>query len=194
MGDHDQDQVAPRRSGDGGGSDHHGGDCDDSEDHHGGGNNRGGDNRGDSNNNNSLGSGNTRGSNAMSSPVKAFIAASAKDPFFRKPGGSYCAVVGCHNNSKRDGARGIKFHVFPKNEERKSKWIAAVRRSNPGKPTALWNPGSSSVVCSAHFVGGKKSNDPGNPAYCPTIFPTHTTKATTPAGNKPIFSFFSSPN
>ena len=126
---------------------------------------------------------------SMSSPVKAFIAAAAADPTLKQPKGRYCVVVGCHNNTHRDGARGVKFHLFPKDSERRKKWISAVRRSNPAKPTELWQPSSSSLVCSQHFLGGKKSNDPGSPAFVPSVFPTHTTKTPTLAGMTKKVSF-----
>ena len=29
----------------------------------------------------------------------------------------------------------------------------------------------SDFICSAHFIGNQKSNDPLNPSYAPTIFP-----------------------
>ena len=33
-----------------------------------------------------------------------------------------------------------------------------------------WEPNEFSWLCSAHFVGGVKSNDPLSPAYIPKIF------------------------
>ena len=75
----------------------------------------------------------------------------------RKPrvhsGGKYCAAVGCHHCTRRDGPRGIYFYKFPANPERRQRWLARVRRLN-------WQPNSSSRLCSAHFVNRKKSDDP----------------------------------
>lgn len=34
-----------------------------------------------------------------------------------------------------------------------------------------WVPGKNSRVCSSHFVGGEKSNNPLHPAYVPSVFP-----------------------
>lgn len=34
-----------------------------------------------------------------------------------------------------------------------------------------WNPTKYSKICSKHFVGGQKSDNPRNLAYNPTIFP-----------------------
>ena len=73
-----------------------------------------------------------------------------------------CCVVGCHNVFKV--GRNIKFHRFPKDEERRAKWIAAVRREN-------WTPNDNTWICSQHFVNGEKSNNPLAPNYIPTIFP-----------------------
>ncbi len=115
-------------------------------------------------------------SGQMSSPLKAFLASAASDPTIpRGRGGRYCVVVGCHNNQKRDGRRGIKFHSFPKTEERRKQWILAIRRSVPGKPGKLWEPSQHSVVCSEHFRGGRKSNDKTSDSFNPSVFPTHQT-------------------
>lgn len=73
-----------------------------------------------------------------------------------------CCVVGCHNVFK--ASSGIKFHRFPKDEERRAKWIAAVRREN-------WTPNDNTWICSQHFVNGENSNNPLAPNYIPTIFP-----------------------
>ena len=88
-------------------------------------------------------------------------------------GGRYCSVVNCHNNSYKHGPQGIKFHSFPANPERRLQWTKAVRRAVPGKPGALWQPKKHDVVCSEHFVGGKKSNDKNSVSFVPSIFPTH---------------------
>ena len=88
-------------------------------------------------------------------------------------GGRYCCVVNCHNNAYKHGPLGIKFHIFPKNLDRRLLWIKSVRRAVPGKPGALWQPKKHDVVCSEHFVGGRKSNDKDSASYVPSIFPTH---------------------
>ena len=58
----------------------------------------------------------------------------------------------------------IKFHQFPKDEGRRAKWTAAVRREN-------WTPNDNTWICSQHFVNREKSNNPLVPNYIPTIFP-----------------------
>ena len=73
-----------------------------------------------------------------------------------------CCVVGCHEVFKAGG--NIKFHRFPKDEGRRAKWTAAVRREN-------WTPNDNTWICSQHFVNGEKSNNPLAPNYIPTIFP-----------------------
>lgn len=34
-----------------------------------------------------------------------------------------------------------------------------------------WYPTKNTRICSSHFLGGKKSNDPRKEAYNPTVFP-----------------------
>lgn len=97
-----------------------------------------------------------------------------KNQNFRlKYGGRYCCVVRCHNNSYKHVPLGIKFHGFPKDPERRQLWVRALRRAVPGKPGSLWQPKSHDVVCSEHFVDGKKSDDKSSPSFSPSIFPTH---------------------
>ncbi|XP_031777164.1 THAP domain-containing protein 11 [Nasonia vitripennis] len=50
-------------------------------------------------------------------------------------------------------------------------WLLAARRGSETNPDEDWRPTESSRVCSAHFEGGKKSNDPRKTSYNPTIFP-----------------------
>ena len=89
-------------------------------------------------------------------------------------GGRYCCVTGCHNNTYRDVPLGIRFHVFPKDVARRWQWIKAINRAEPNNPAKLWEPKGQDLVCSVHFVGNKKSNDPKSSSYFPSIFPTHT--------------------
>eukprot|EP00058_Branchiostoma_floridae_P006248 XP_002591736.1 hypothetical protein BRAFLDRAFT_58953 [Branchiostoma floridae] len=78
-----------------------------------------------------------------------------------------CAAVGCHN--RKNPGTSESFYRFPREEPRRGKWIAAVRRVD-------WQPTDSSRLCSAHFISGKKSEDPVSPDYVPSIFdyvPSH---------------------
>ena len=71
-----------------------------------------------------------------------------------------CCVVGCSNRSSKN--RGTSCYRFPSGPERRSKWIATVKREN-------WEPAEHSWICSAHFINGK-SDDPLSPNYVPSIF------------------------
>ncbi|XP_049528949.1 uncharacterized protein LOC119461743 [Dermacentor silvarum] len=88
-----------------------------------------------------------------------------------KGGRRYCCVYKCHNyvGMRED----ISFYVFPSKpyeQERRRRWIQAVRRADEdGQP---WQPGPNSRICSRHFVGNKMSNIMHHPAYVPTIFPS----------------------
>lgn len=72
-----------------------------------------------------------------------------------------CCAVGCTNRHQKGS--GLSFYRFPVASDRRSQWIAAVRREN-------WQPNEYSWVCSAHFVSGKKSDDPLSPDYVPSLF------------------------
>ena len=86
------------------------------------------------------------------------------------PGGQYCSAVGCNNSGYRDGPRGVKFYRFPKELSRRKKWILRVNRTEPNG--SLWKPSINARLCSDHFVSGKKSDEPDDPDYEPSIFTT----------------------
>ena len=73
----------------------------------------------------------------------------------------HCCAVGCHNVYKKGS--GVKFYRFPSDSERRSKWIASVKREN-------WKPNAYAWLCSRHFVSGEKSNNPLAPNDVPTLF------------------------
>ncbi len=75
--------------------------------------------------------------------------------------GKCCCAVGCSNRFSK--GCGLHFYRFPVNPQRKNSWIAAVNRKD-------WQPTEFTWICSTHFVGGKKSDDPVSPAYVPTLF------------------------
>lgn len=81
-----------------------------------------------------------------------------------------CCVPGCPSSEKKNPE--LVFYVFPGRGwevERREKWIAAVRRALIDD--VPWVPSTSTRICSLHFVGGIKSNDPRKDSYNPTIFP-----------------------
>ena len=56
----------------------------------------------------------------------------------------YCAAFGCKNKQIKNGP---SFHRFPKDEGRRKKWEAAVRREG-------WHPTEYTRICGDHFVTG----------------------------------------
>ncbi|KAG1687951.1 CUE domain-containing protein 2 [Nymphon striatum] len=76
-----------------------------------------------------------------------------------------CCAYGCtnHNMMYGDNYVNISFHVFPKNPERRVKWVAAVRRKG-------WAPTNTTVICGKHFILGKPNADSSHPDYVPSIF------------------------
>ncbi|XP_059094003.1 uncharacterized protein LOC131889023 isoform X2 [Tigriopus californicus] len=82
-----------------------------------------------------------------------------------------CCVVGCRKIKSLHAARNIYFYRFPlKDADRTAAWTRAIGQTNDdGTP---WQPKSASRICSFHFVGEAKVDDPLSPAYIPTIFPT----------------------
>ena len=63
---------------------------------------------------------------------------------------SCCAVV-----VQTDTLREVIYRstAFPVDPVRRSRWVAAIKRER-------WEPNEHSFLCSAHFVSGKKSQDP----------------------------------
>ena len=74
--------------------------------------------------------------------------------------GKCCCAVGCSNRFYK--GCGLHFYHFPADAHRRNCWIAAVNRKD-------WQPTEYTWICSCHFVGGNKSDDPTSPAYVPTL-------------------------
>ena len=74
--------------------------------------------------------------------------------------GKCCCAFGCTNRYAKSG---IPFYRFPTDPEKRRKWIAAVSCKD-------WAPSEFSWICGAHFISGRKSNDPVSPDYVPSVF------------------------
>ena len=72
-----------------------------------------------------------------------------------------CCAVGC-TDRKTKGSM-LSFYRFPADSDRRSRWISAINRKDR-------HPIEYSYVCSAHFVGGQKCNDPLSPDFVPSLF------------------------
>ncbi|KAM9802482.1 uncharacterized protein ACBT44_014762 isoform 1-T1 [Syngnathus typhle] len=72
-----------------------------------------------------------------------------------------CVVAGCRN--RRTPGTGLSFYRFPRDPERKQRWIAAVNRQG-------WAPNDGSRLCSTHFISGKQVKNPRSPDYVPSVF------------------------
>ena len=96
---------------------------------------------------------------------------------------SSCAVPGCHIHYPKSGqprrfSSEIKLHPLPKDPKRAAAWKKLIPRVWGGVDSdgnVIREP-KHIRVCSLHFVGGKKSDDPASPSYQPSIFPNKTPK------------------
>ncbi|XP_069011156.1 uncharacterized protein [Embiotoca jacksoni] len=74
-----------------------------------------------------------------------------------------CVVAGCRN--RRTPGTTLSFYRFPRDPERKQRWIAAVNREG-------WVPNDGSRLCSTHFISGKQVKNPRSADYVPSVFTT----------------------
>ncbi|KAJ8350939.1 hypothetical protein SKAU_G00260690 [Synaphobranchus kaupii] len=72
-----------------------------------------------------------------------------------------CVVVGCRN--RRTPGTTLSFYRFPRDSERKQRWISAINREG-------WLPNDGSRLCSTHFISGKQVKNPRSPDYVPSVF------------------------
>lgn len=72
-----------------------------------------------------------------------------------------CVVAGCRN--RRTPGTALSFYRFPRDPERKQRWIAAVNREG-------WVPNEGSRLCSTHFISGKQVKNPRSPDFVPSVF------------------------
>ncbi|XP_077583692.1 uncharacterized protein LOC144203948 [Stigmatopora nigra] len=82
-----------------------------------------------------------------------------------------CVVAGCRN--RRTPGTGLSFYRFPRDPERKQRWIAAVNRQG-------WAPNDGSRLCSTHFISGKQVKNPRSPDYVPSVFTPHSVEMKEP--------------
>jgi hypothetical protein len=73
-----------------------------------------------------------------------------------------CCAPACTNNRKRNPE--LKFYRIPKEKNRRKLWSGKIRRQNFELNT------ENTRLCSAHFTGGKKSDDPKEEAFVPSVF------------------------
>lgn len=66
-----------------------------------------------------------------------------------------CVAVNCTNHNLKNGKNGqkVSFHVFPKDKDRRRKWINAVGRMNEDR--SRWSPSKHAVLCGEHFIEGR---------------------------------------
>ena len=90
-----------------------------------------------------------------------------------------CSVIGCKNQRGKtllNKKFGITFHLFPKDPERRYKWVRAIKREN-------FNPSEWSTICSQHFLPTDFKDDEFGYLHrnlkndtVPSVFPTLATK------------------
>ena len=81
---------------------------------------------------------------------------------FRQMGkNDFCCAPNCSN--RRNRQRNIQFYRIPKDKAVRRKWLERIRRKG-------FEPTESTRLCSQHFLGGKRSMDPANASYLPSLF------------------------
>ena len=73
----------------------------------------------------------------------------------------FCCAHGCSNSRKRNPDP--QFYRIPVDLSRRKAWLKRIRREN-------FTPTENTRICSEHFVGGAKSDDPEAKGYVPSIF------------------------
>ena len=83
----------------------------------------------------------------------------------------FCCAHGCSNNRKRNPK--LQFYRIPGDLSRRKAWLKRIRRKN-------FTPTENTRICSEHFVGGAKSDDPEAEGYVPSIFSHSHSVSNTP--------------
>ncbi|WAR07259.1 LOW QUALITY PROTEIN: THAP2-like protein [Mya arenaria] len=86
-----------------------------------------------------------------------------------------CSAPGCTQRFVKDS--GVRFFRFPKEKERRLKWLLAIgRRSLSNRQhVKLWEPSDHDCLCSMHFAEGTPSKDHYHQDYIPSVFSFATT-------------------
>uniref|UniRef100_A0A3Q2QEP7 Uncharacterized LOC105920141 n=1 Tax=Fundulus heteroclitus TaxID=8078 RepID=A0A3Q2QEP7_FUNHE len=79
-----------------------------------------------------------------------------------------CCVPGC--TQRHSKSSNVRFFRIPKDEERKNKWMIAMKRTQADNPKRLREPSYHNRICSLHFISGEPSTDVNHPDFVPTIF------------------------
>ncbi|XP_022103184.1 THAP domain-containing protein 5-like [Acanthaster planci] len=79
-----------------------------------------------------------------------------------------CCAVGCTNRKTRNSK--LHFYTIPKRktpfeQRRRQLWLEAISRDNWPEQQV-----NKAFLCSAHFISGKRSDDPENLDFVPSIF------------------------
>ena len=83
----------------------------------------------------------------------------------------FCCAHGCANNRRRNP--NLQFYRIPRDLSRRKAWLSRIRRVN-------FTPTDNTRICSEHFVGGAKSDDPEAEGYVPSIFSHSHSVSNTP--------------
>ena len=77
-----------------------------------------------------------------------------------------CCVPNC--TTRKKAGDGISFYRIPSKELRpklRERWLQAIPRENWSEELI-----KNAKICSKHFLSGKKSKDPSNPDFIPSVF------------------------
>lgn len=76
---------------------------------------------------------------------------------------SFCCVPGCSNSYTNTADQNVAFYSIPKKPKTRRKIFV----DNIGRDWK-WLPSRSTRICSVHFIGNHKSEDPKSKSYVPT--------------------------
>ncbi|XP_072395062.1 uncharacterized protein [Diabrotica undecimpunctata] len=88
---------------------------------------------------------------------------------------SSCCIDTCKNTGYNSECKFYSFPVAKHKTIQREKWIIAINKKN--EDGSLWTPKSHHLICSDHFLGGRKSDAEMSPSYVPSLFGSKTLKA-----------------